>query len=194
VPDPVEITLFICANCARPGKMLTSASRTPPAVPDLQLTNRVQQVIVPCTGRLQPEHILRAFEAGSKIVSVVACQEDNCHYAEGSRRCALRVEYVQSILQEIGLGAERLLLSYLPGSASGDLALAAGKPADSESADSESADSESGELLNVKLADLRSQVIKAFHAVPPNPLRLSSDMLQEKYEDLSDLSEDDSDE
>jgi coenzyme F420-reducing hydrogenase delta subunit len=72
--------------------------------------------------------VLRAFESGSSVVTVVACQVDNCHFIEGSRRCARRVDYIRSLLNEIGLGDERLLLFYLPGSASQDLAVAAGKP------------------------------------------------------------------
>jgi coenzyme F420-reducing hydrogenase delta subunit len=146
--------------------MLTSAGRTRPAIPDFKLPNRVEQVIVPCAGRLQPEHVLRAFEAGARIVSLIACQEDNCHYAEGSRRCALRVEFIRSILQEIGLGEGRLLLYYLPGSASEDMALAAGKAANTSSSD----------LLDAQIDDLRVRMIEAFNAYPPNPLRLSSDM------------------
>ena len=44
----------------------------------------VREVLVPCTGRLQPEHLLKAFESGSDLVCAIACAEDNCHYAEGS--------------------------------------------------------------------------------------------------------------
>ena len=128
IPDSTGITVFVCANCARPGKVLTSAGRGRPVVPEFNWPGRVQQIIMPCTGRLQPEHVLKAFESGSRLVSVIACQEDNCQYIEGSRRCARRVDYIRSILKEIGLGEDRLLLSHLPGSASEDLALAAGKP------------------------------------------------------------------
>jgi coenzyme F420-reducing hydrogenase delta subunit len=165
VPDPVDITIFVCANSARAGKMLTSG-RTRPAVPDFKLPCQFQQVIIPCAGRLQPEHVLRAFEAGSRIVSVVACQEDNCHYAEGSRRCSLRIDFIKSILQEIGLGEGRLLLSHLPGSASEDMVLATGKAADANSTN----------VLSVQIDELRSRMIEALDANPPNPLRLSSDM------------------
>ena len=35
---------------------------------------------------------------------VVACDEDNCHHLEGSRRCARRVDYLRGILDEVGLG------------------------------------------------------------------------------------------
>jgi F420-non-reducing hydrogenase iron-sulfur subunit len=155
------VTVFVCANCARPGKKLTSAARAQPVVPDFNWPGRVQQIIVPCTGRLQPEHVLKAFESGSSIVSIVACQEDNCHYIEGSRRCALRVDYIRSILKEIGLGDGRLLFSYLPGSASEDLALAAGKPASLKGPGS----------LDAQIAAIRDRAIETLRAHPPNPLR-----------------------
>jgi hypothetical protein len=111
---------------------------------------------------LQPEHILRAFETGSRVVSVIACQEGNCHYAEGSRRCSLRVDSIRSILKEIGLGEDRLLLSYLPGSASEDLAVAAsGQPTANGS-----------EAYDAQVAAVRAQVMEALQNLPPNPLRV----------------------
>lgn len=183
--DSAEITMFVCANCARPGKELTSAGRSRPAIPDFNLPTPVQQIVVPCTGRLQPEHVLRAFESGSRIVSVVACREDNCHYSEGSRRCAIRVDYIRSILEEIGLGDGRLLLSYLPGSASEDLAWAAGKAAQSSSPDK----------LKDLMSDLRAQMLKAFHSHAPNPLQTFPGMPSgNSLKDALALSEDDDDE
>jgi F420-non-reducing hydrogenase iron-sulfur subunit len=172
--DLNEITMFVCTNCARPGKEMTSSGRLRPVVPDFGLPGPVQQVLVPCTGRLQPEHILRAFEAGSRVVSVIACQEDNCHYAEGSRRCALRVDYIRSILKEIGLGDDRLLLSYLPGSASEDLAMAA----------SGRLTAIGSETYEAQVAAVRTQLMNALQGLPPNPLRVLA-----KEEKASDLSE-----
>jgi F420-non-reducing hydrogenase iron-sulfur subunit len=165
MPDVAEVRIFICANCARSGKAMTSAGRARPSVPDFDLSVSSKQVVIPCAGRLQPEHVLRAFESGSSIVSIVACREDNCHYVEGSRRCALRTDFLRSILNEIGLGETRLLLSYLPGSASEDLAVEEGTPADPISADS----------LQTQLSDIRTQIIEALRMHSANPLRLSPD-------------------
>jgi F420-non-reducing hydrogenase iron-sulfur subunit len=182
--DSTKITMFVCANCARAGKELTSAGRARPVVPDFNLSGRVQSIVVPCAGRLQPEHLLRAFETGSSVVSIVACREDNCHYAEGSPRCALRVEFVQSILKEIGLGEGRLLLSHLPGSASEDLAMAAGKSTGSIDAD----------LLNAQIASIRDRIFEALLAHPPNPLQPSPEGTEELCDQEIDFSEDDNDE
>jgi F420-non-reducing hydrogenase iron-sulfur subunit len=159
--DSARITMFVCANCARPGKKPDSAARTRPVVPDFNLPGCVEQIVIPCAGRLQPEHVLKAFESGSSVVSIVACREDNCHYIEGSRRCSLRVDYIRSILGEIGLGEERLLIFYLPGSAAEDMELEAGKSASPKQWDS----------LEHPIAIIREGVMDALHTNPPNPLR-----------------------
>ncbi len=167
MPDSSWMTAFVCANCARPGRKPTSAGRERPVVPDFDWPVRAQQIIIPCAGRLQPEHVLKAFESGSSVVSVVACREDNCHYIEGSRRCALRVEYVQSILKEIGLGEGRLLLSHLPGSAFEDMALAGGDHTPPVQGDS----------LETQITAIRDRATEALQTHPPNPLQgLSQDM------------------
>jgi F420-non-reducing hydrogenase iron-sulfur subunit len=167
--DSTRIAVFVCANCARPGKEFTSSGRARPVIPDFDLPGQVHQVIIPCAGRLQPEHVLKAFESGSQVVSVIACDEENCHFAEGSRRCSIRVEYIRSLLNEIGLGEGRLLLSYLPGSAVEDLDIASGKPINVDQANS----------LIAPVEAIRAQVIEALRTCPPNPLL-------ELYPDVSD--------
>jgi F420-non-reducing hydrogenase iron-sulfur subunit len=155
------VTVFVCANCARAGKKSTSANRTRPALPEFVWPFPVDQIIVPCSGRIQPEHILKTFESGADLVVIIACQEDNCHYIEGSPRCFRRVEFIRSILEEIGLGEERLLLAYLPGSASEDLLVTAGKTATARESDA----------LDKRIAKIRDHVVKALDMLSPNPLR-----------------------
>ena len=152
------VTIFVCANCARPAQAPTSAGRPRPTVPDFSWPWPVREILVPCTGRLQPEHILKAFESGAGLVCAVACQEDNCHHLEGSKRCARRVDYLRSILREIGLSGERLMLFNLPGTAAEDMALAAGRPARTR------------EDLDAQISAVRDGVMRALEALPPNPL------------------------
>lgn len=156
------VTVFVCANCARPGKTATSAARPRPTVPDFDWPFPVRRIIVPCAGRIQPEHILKAIESGADLAVIVACEGGNCHYIEGSSRCVRRVEFVRSILEEIGLGEERLLLSFLPGSAVEDMFAAAGKTAEAVNPDS----------LDEKIRSVRDTVVKALEILSPNPLRL----------------------
>ena len=120
----------------------------------------MQEILVACTGRLQPEHVLKAFESGSDVVAMVACEEDNCHYVEGSKRCARRADYLRSILNAIALGGERLMLFHMPGTAAEDMALAAGRPAPTCDC----------EARNAQAAAIRERVVEALAALPPNPL------------------------
>jgi len=74
------------------------------------------------------------------------------------------LDFIRSILEEIGLGEGRLLLFSLPGSAHQDLELSAGK---SSSADH-------SESLETQIAAIRDQVAETLRTYPPNPLQLLS--------------------
>jgi coenzyme F420-reducing hydrogenase delta subunit len=154
-------TVFVCANCSRAGRVPTSGGRPPPDVPDLRWPASFRQVLLPCAGRLQPEHVLKAFESGADVVCVIGCQEDNCHYLQGSSRCARRVDHVRSLLQEIGLGRERLLFFALPGAAAEDTALGAGEPAPATPPP----------IVEALLAAVHDQVLAAVEEIAPSPLR-----------------------
>jgi F420-non-reducing hydrogenase iron-sulfur subunit len=115
------LTVFVCANCARPGRPPAAGVRQPPAIPTFGWPCKAREVLVPCSGRLQPEHILKAFDYGSDAVAVIACDEANCHYLEGSRRILRRIEFVRGLLDDMGLSGRRLILAHLPGSAREDM-------------------------------------------------------------------------
>lgn len=170
-PNSPEITMFLCANCAQPGRQPASGNAARSAALDFRWPVEVQQILVPCAGRLQPEHVLKAFESGASIVSVVGCREEHCSFLEGSKRCIRRVDFIRSILMEIGLGAERLMLFHLPGSAGATVAFPAGDlKADSSESSAEALDTQ----LTAQLTDIRDQVMKAFHGSRSSPLRLST--------------------
>jgi coenzyme F420-reducing hydrogenase delta subunit len=129
-------------------------------VPDFDWPWPVRQVLVPCTGRIQPEHVLKAFESGSEAVCMVACQDDNCHHVQGSKRCARRAAHIRSLLEEIGLGGERLMLFRLPGTAAEDMALGSGRTVDALAAAASDA----------QAAAIRVQVVEALRHLPPSPV------------------------
>lgn len=158
-PRPT-ITVFLCANCARPARAATSAGHPRPVIPDFSWPWPVRQTLVSCTGRLQPEHVLKAFESGSEAVCMVACEEDNCHHVEGSRRCARRADFLRGLLAETGLGGERLLLFHLPGTAAEDMAMGAGRPAKEFSHGA----------VGARVAAIRDEVLAVLRALRPNPL------------------------
>ena len=63
---------------------------------------------IPCSGRLEPLHLLKALETFADAAYVVACPEGTCRYFEGNQRAKKRVKKAQDIIQGIGLEKERL--------------------------------------------------------------------------------------
>jgi coenzyme F420-reducing hydrogenase delta subunit len=73
-----------------------------------QLDVSVRIVQVPCTGRVDGIHLLKAFEDGADAVFVLGCLEKNCYYDTGSIEGRKRVDYVRQMLIEVGIEKERL--------------------------------------------------------------------------------------
>ena len=73
-----------------------------------QFDASVRLIQVPCTGRVDGMHILRALEDGADGVFVLGCLERNCYYDTGSIEGRKRVSYVKQMLSELGLEMERV--------------------------------------------------------------------------------------
>jgi coenzyme F420-reducing hydrogenase delta subunit len=155
------VLAFICENAGRAGRVPSSGIRHRATTPDFAWPIPVKEVVVPCAGRLQPEHFLKAIEDGAEVIGVICCEEGNCHHLEGNRRCARRLDYVNGMLQQIGLGEGRLKILHLPGSAKEDMALGlhpnAVIPVDP--------------TVGRKVADVRDAFVAHVAAVSPNPMR-----------------------
>jgi len=52
--------------------------------------------------------ILKAFENGADGVMVVGCLEGDCHYLSGNLRARARVQRMAGLLDQIGIGGERV--------------------------------------------------------------------------------------
>lgn len=74
----------------------------------MQYPTNVKIVKVPCTGKVDVIHILKAFEAGADGVYVAGCMEGNCHYMEGNIWAKKRVKYAKKLLDQIGVGGDRV--------------------------------------------------------------------------------------
>ncbi len=74
----------------------------------LQYSPNIHIVRTPCTGKLEVEYFLRAFERGADGILVAGCEEGSCHFSTGNLIAKRRVNYTRDLLTEIGLGKERL--------------------------------------------------------------------------------------
>ncbi len=74
----------------------------------LQYPDTIRVIRVPCTGKVDVIHILRAFEKGADGLYVVGCMEGDCRFNQGNLRARKRVEQAQLLLDKIGIGGERV--------------------------------------------------------------------------------------
>jgi coenzyme F420-reducing hydrogenase delta subunit len=104
-----ELTAFTCIYC---GSMAADTAGA------LKLTYpaTVKLFRFPCTGKVDVEYILRAFEEGADGVYIIACSIGNCHHVHGNVRATRRLDYARKLLEDVGIESERLGIFYMSGS------------------------------------------------------------------------------
>ena len=96
-----QILAFCCKYCAyAAGDLAGSMRLTYPA--------NVKIIQVPCTGRVDMSHLLKAIENGADGVYVAGCIEGECHFLEGNLKARKRVAAVRKLLAEADIEPERV--------------------------------------------------------------------------------------
>ncbi|MEN6582171.1 MAG: hydrogenase iron-sulfur subunit [Armatimonadota bacterium] len=96
-----KILALCCHYCAYAAADLAGSMRA-------QYPPNVRVLRLPCTGKVDTEYIMKAFEAGVDGVIVAGCLEGGCHFQEGNLRAKKRVGLVRDLMDEIGLEKDRL--------------------------------------------------------------------------------------
>ena len=98
--EPI-IVAFCCQYCAYTAADMAGSMR-------IAYPPNIKIIRVPCTGKVDAIHIMKAFQKGADGVYVAGCLEGDCHFKNGNTKAARRVIYVKNILDDIGIGGERL--------------------------------------------------------------------------------------
>jgi F420-non-reducing hydrogenase iron-sulfur subunit len=100
-PDPPspEVMVYVCRNS------ISGDKRLPRQWSQDGAHVLVQEV--PCSGKVDGQYLIQAFEGGVAGLCVVACPKGDCTLAQGNYRAELRIRTVQRLLSEIGLEPER---------------------------------------------------------------------------------------
>jgi coenzyme F420-reducing hydrogenase delta subunit len=98
--EPV-IVAFCCHYCAYTAADMAGSMRC-------SYPSNVNIIRVPCSGKVDAHHIMKAFEKGGDGVFVAGCLEGDCHFKNGNTKAVQRVAYLKKLLDEIGIGGERL--------------------------------------------------------------------------------------
>ena len=76
----------------------------------------VRVLRLPCTGRIDPLFILKAFEGGADGVIVSGCHPADCHYTAGNFHARRRFAVAHDHLKFLGVDENRITFSWVSAS------------------------------------------------------------------------------
>lgn len=104
-----KIVGFLCNWCGYAGADLAGTSRiTYPA--------NLRVIRVPCSGRVDPLFVVKAFQLGADGVLVAGCHPGDCHYTEGNYHTRRRFALLRPLLDYLGIEKERFRLEWVSAS------------------------------------------------------------------------------
>ncbi|MEE4363882.1 MAG: hydrogenase iron-sulfur subunit [Desulfotignum sp.] len=98
-----EIVAFCCHYCAYTAADMAGSKR-------ISYPSNVKIIRVPCTGKVDAIHLMKALEKGADGVYVAGCLEGDCHFKNGNIRAQARVDRVKKVLSELGWEPERVAM------------------------------------------------------------------------------------
>ena len=104
-----KIAAFVCNWCTYTGADLAGTSR-------LKQETNARLIRVPCTGRIDPVFIIKAFEDGADGVLISGCHPGDCHYNAGNFHARRRWILFKNLLDFIGIDSSRLYFSWVSAS------------------------------------------------------------------------------
>ncbi len=104
-----KIMAFVCNWCTYAGADLAGTSR-------MEYRPNVRIVKLPCTGRIDPLFIIKAFENGADGVLISGCHPGDCHYTTGNYHARRRWIAFKDLLDFTGIDMNRVHFSWVSAS------------------------------------------------------------------------------
>ena len=101
-----KIVAFVCNWCTYMGADLAGTTR-------LEYPPNVRIIRLPCTGRIDFNLIIKAFEIGADSVLVSGCHPGDCHYTSGNYQARRRWILFRELLQALGFDLERINFAWI---------------------------------------------------------------------------------
>lgn len=100
-----RIVAFLCNWCSYAGADLAGTIRR-------KYRADVRVIRVPCSGRVDPSFIIKAFERGADGVIVGGCHPGDCHYVSGNYNARRRFYTIRKLLDFMGIESERFQVTW----------------------------------------------------------------------------------
>jgi len=104
-----KILAFCCNWCSYAGADLAGVSR-------FQYPPNIRIIRVMCSGRVEPEFVVKALSLGVDGVLVLGCHIGDCHYIYGNHRTKKRMAILEKILGYLGIDPARVRLEWVSAS------------------------------------------------------------------------------
>ena len=104
-----KIAAFLCNWCSYAGADLAGVSR-------IQYSTNIRVIRVPCSGRINPLYIFRAFQNGIDGVMISGCHPGDCHYISGNLIARRKFALMKEFLFFLGIDPERIQFTWVSAS------------------------------------------------------------------------------
>lgn len=103
-----KIIAFCCNWCSYAGADLAGTGR-------LKYPENIRIIRIPCSSRVDPTLVMRAFQNGADGVMIAGCHPGDCHYDTGNYHTRKRMKLLRNLMEFMGLPSERLLVKWISG-------------------------------------------------------------------------------
>ncbi len=104
-----KIVAFLCNWCSYAGADLAGTSR-------IQYPANIRIIRVPCSGRINPQFIIKALQAGADGVLVSGCHPGDCHYISGNLHARRKFALLKRLLDYAGIEEQRVQFTWVSAS------------------------------------------------------------------------------
>jgi F420-non-reducing hydrogenase iron-sulfur subunit len=101
-----NLLAFCCNWCSYAGADLAGLSR-------IKYPPNIRIIRTMCSGRVDPQFIIDAFENGADGVLIAACHLGDCHYISQNYKTVKRVNLLHKLMKSIGIETDRLRLEFI---------------------------------------------------------------------------------
>ena len=176
-----KIIGFLCTWCSYTGADTAGISR-------LKYPSNMRAIRVPCSGRVAPEFVLRAFDQGADGVLVLGCHIGECHYDNGNHRTAKRLPILTALMEFVGLEPGRLRLDWVSSSEGERFARIVTEFTETVRALGPSQWRANGKVSLVETYQQMDRIQKALHSYPsPKPSQTLVESNLEKTKKIRDI-------
>ncbi len=102
----IKVLTFVCNWCSYAGADKAGGLK-------LAYPSGIRLVKVMCSGRVDPQWVVKAFREGADGVLILGCHPGDCHYKDGNYAAQNRAALLAPMLRQFGIEKERFRLDWV---------------------------------------------------------------------------------